>query len=571
MLATLLLWIYITALAFVFGFTLLRLLPVDPLSDPTCRPSLPLLAIAGLAVISGVANLLSLVINLGFLASLLMLAAGLALAWWQRQPLVPYLRQTLAGLRQMHWLVVLAFLAVSGVVLLKSVGLPENYDTGLYHAQVIRWAETYRTVPGLGNLTDRLAFNSSWLVLSALFSFSFLGLQSFHVLNSLLPVLMTAYALSRFSGLFKGDLGLSNLAAITLPFLLRRIFSLELSSPGTDLPAALLLWVLVILSLTKIDEGRSARQDYNFWLALILALFAVTVKLSVLPVLLLPVYFFLRQAKPKLPVSLAGAAALAALLMFPWMARSFVLSGYLAYPLWQINIIQPDWQIPPDHVRSAVDWVQSWAKIATDQREWVQSLSIGEWLPIWFQNLVSLDRQVVVVNALSVIPLVGVLAAQLRKNRLAGVLRSPMLVVYFCLLAGIAFWFFQAPAPRFGYGFLALFPVLCLVPYGRYILERLPALRIWAAALALIALLLYQGVSAARMVKSDDLRPVLLLPQPYPTAAVEPHSVGGLTIYTPETGDQCWYEAFPCAPRIDPALELRGERVVDGFRLRQQH
>jgi hypothetical protein len=43
------------------------------------------------------------------------------------------------------------------------------YDTDLYHAQVVRWYNEYGTPPGLGNLHTRLAFNSSWLSLAALF------------------------------------------------------------------------------------------------------------------------------------------------------------------------------------------------------------------------------------------------------------------------------------------------------------------------------------------------------------------------------------------------------------------
>lgn len=460
LLTTFLLWAYVAAIAFIFGFVFLRLLPVEHLPAQASRPSLPLVVIAGLAGISGIANLLSLAINLGPLANLLLLAGGLAAAWWQRQALKTYLRESHAVLRQTHWLTLLAFLAVAGVVLLKSVGLPENYDTGLYHAQMIHWIETYRAIPGLGNLADRLAFNSSWLVLSALFSFAFLSVQSFHSLNGLLAVLMTAYALGRFEGLFKGKLGLSNLAAIALPFLLRRIFSLELSSPGTDLPAALLVWVVITISLAKIDEGSLAQRDHHYWLALILALFAVTIKLSVLLILLLPAYFQFRQARPAQPVALASAAGLSALILFPWMARSFVLSGYLVYPLWQINIAQPDWQIPAGNVRGTAAWIRSWAKIATNQREWVESLPVSAWLPIWYQNLVSLDRQVMILNVASVLPLAGLAVFQILKNGLARVLRSPLAWVYFCLLAGIGFWFFQAPAPRFGYGFLAMFPVL---------------------------------------------------------------------------------------------------------------
>ena len=45
------------------------------------------------------------------------------------------------------------------------------YDTGLYHAQYIKWIRNYPVVPGLGNLHGRFAFNSMFLVLSGLLTY----------------------------------------------------------------------------------------------------------------------------------------------------------------------------------------------------------------------------------------------------------------------------------------------------------------------------------------------------------------------------------------------------------------
>ena len=65
-----------------------------------------------------------------------------------------------------------------------------HYDTGLYHAQSIRWIEEYGVVPGLGNLHTRLAYNSASFCLSALYSFAFLGGQSYHCVAGFLAFLL---------------------------------------------------------------------------------------------------------------------------------------------------------------------------------------------------------------------------------------------------------------------------------------------------------------------------------------------------------------------------------------------
>src|SRR5205823_5879395 len=46
-----------------------------------------------------------------------------------------------------------------------------HFDTGLYHMQVIRWCTTFPLVRGLGNLHERLAFNSFWTPIGALVDF----------------------------------------------------------------------------------------------------------------------------------------------------------------------------------------------------------------------------------------------------------------------------------------------------------------------------------------------------------------------------------------------------------------
>ncbi len=73
---------------------------------------------------------------------------------------------------------------------------PAQYDTGLYHAQAIRWVEEYGVAPGLGNLHMRLAYNSAFMSLQALFSLSWLLGQSLHTLNGFFCLAALFYVFS---------------------------------------------------------------------------------------------------------------------------------------------------------------------------------------------------------------------------------------------------------------------------------------------------------------------------------------------------------------------------------------
>jgi hypothetical protein len=177
--------------------------------------------------------------------------------------------------------------------LLKTIE-PSHYDTGLYHAQAIRWIESFRAVPGLGNLMFRLAINSAWMLPSALFSFSFTGIQSFHVLNGFFYIISIAFFLEKSTRLLRREFTLSNLVSLVLIFFSYRLLPQQLSSPGTDVPVYLLVCIIFLLSLEKIESGAVDHMDLKLILIWVFSVIAVIVKLSAMPILLLPLYFTLR-------------------------------------------------------------------------------------------------------------------------------------------------------------------------------------------------------------------------------------------------------------------------------------
>ncbi|HEX9013726.1 MAG TPA: hypothetical protein VF813_09430, partial [Anaerolineaceae bacterium] len=528
------------------------------------QPSFFILVLVGLAGLTALASVVSLVMKMGLAADLLLLLVGIGLAFWQRRGLGTYLREELRGLARLHPLVALTAAAVLLTALIKTAQLPQNYDTGLYHAQAIRWMETYPAVPGLGNIHDRLAFNSSWLLASAAFSLSYLGLGSFHALDGLIWLAAAGYALGRLDRLVKGEVSLTGAAAAAALFLLRRLFSLELSSPGTDLPAALLVWLIVLVSLDKIERGRERRFDADLAALLLLALFAVTVKLSTLPVLLLPAYFLIRVAGAAPRRWLAAAGALALLVLLPWAARSVVLSGYLIYPLPQVNLFHPDWQIPADRARETLASIQSWARVPAADRAAVEKMPLAAWSALWYRGLEQLDRQVLWAAGLSLLLLAGTAGWAAWRRRLQDLARYA--VLYAVLLLGMAYWFLGAPAMRFGYGFLGIWTALCLAPLLAWGFSRLGRFQRAAALLVLLAFLLYQGVGFARLGELSGLKAEALLPANYPSIQAAARTANGLTLYIPLHGNQCWYAPFPCVPQVDPKATPRGASLRDGFR-----
>ena len=64
------------------------------------------------------------------------------------------------------------------------------YDSGFYHLSAIRWIETYRVVPGLGNLSKMLGFSNSYFLYVALLDTGPFRYKVHHVAGAFLLCLL---------------------------------------------------------------------------------------------------------------------------------------------------------------------------------------------------------------------------------------------------------------------------------------------------------------------------------------------------------------------------------------------
>ncbi|MCE1255703.1 MAG: hypothetical protein LWX83_19400, partial [Anaerolineae bacterium] len=322
MIVTLLIWLSILVICYPYGLYLVNLLGIK-------RADLhPVFTwFSGLAVLTLLADAVSLFVNISLPVWAVFSAGALAL-WvllWRRgwRPFALIL------FKDRNWRFYLPlFLTVLVFVFILDLTsrAPGNPDTAIYHAQTIRWIETFKAVPGLANLHSRLAYDSNWLVSNALFSYAWSGLQSFHVLPGLFVLFTLIYFIGALRQMLNGDWSFSVWAKVCLLPLFFVVLPSEVSSPGTDLPAVLITW-LVLSEMLSLAERPQGLFGPNLYLLSGLAIFAVSLKLSVLPLLLVPAWLLFellrrKQYRQSLILLLSGVLILA-----PWLARNVVLSG----------------------------------------------------------------------------------------------------------------------------------------------------------------------------------------------------------------------------------------------------
>lgn len=431
---------------------------------------------------------------------------------------------------------------------------PNAYDTSLYHAQAIRWIEEYGVVPGLGNLHNRFAYNSSFLCLQALFDFRWLFGQSLHSVNGLLSALAVCYAVLTQSGEKKALL--SDFLKLTSLFYLYEQRG-QISSPNTDLSALLMLWYILV-KWTEMAEKMQTDTDTDTapWCVLcILSVYAMTLKLSCALIVLLTVYPLVLMIERREVQRLIASLLAGIVCVLPWMARSVLISGYLIYPLYQLDFFPVDWKIPASVLAYDSREISVWGRAVKEVSLYDEPLS--SWLPVWYGSLGAVDKAAVITGFAGLILGVFWAVRGWARRRLPHAMVCSLLVCAACTLM----WFFSSPDLRYGRIYVLLWNCFLLYwIFGRVGRFVLPLLAVPVLSVLLGTVLVHD---AGIWVSEAD----------YPHFQVTGVDYENETFYIPSSGDQTGYEYFPSTPypkRLEQ-IELRGEDLSEGFRVKEQY
>lgn len=153
MLTVLFSWVIIAGAALLFGKAVTDGIYRSRLKDMG-RPDVYIMT--GLIVLNMYAQLFSLFYKVAGIACTILGAAGILLFFGRiytcfRQRKRASLFPGCTWWRPSAWRIA-AMLFCFVLTLIWTTREPGQYDTGLYHAQAIRWIEDYGVVPGLGNL-----------------------------------------------------------------------------------------------------------------------------------------------------------------------------------------------------------------------------------------------------------------------------------------------------------------------------------------------------------------------------------------------------------------------------------
>ena len=507
----------------------------------------------------------------------------------------------------------------------RSLAAAANYDDGLYHLGIVRYAATYPAIPGLANLHERLGADDPILLFAALLSHGPWSGGADHLVNGFLAALLFVEVGRRFMpGIGRQELQFTRRVALLL--FLATIVVIEISPfrlSSLDLDFATFVFVAIgLLYLAECIEGSPALAPGVTSIAM-LSLAAVTRPLYWLTTLLSVGALVVatrrlgRLGRAEVLRTTLAVAALPAGLAVGWAARQSVLTGYPFFPL-TVAGLPVDWRVPAERVDNANRWIASWARhpFLTPH----QVLGSWHWLSWWIPTE-SLNLDVIAPLALAIVGLTPLLLRGRLRQSLEPRATAAMLGLIVPCAATLVAWFFLAPDPRFALApiwFLAIAPAALTIPtavfedfseksltltavvtiafflslefgvryfglaalvvaavmllirhvYGHRAARALARVAAVCVLLATVGFLTSHGLST--YVVANQSGTFGAAPDPVPKLVpYQTHS--GLVLYHPVStpadphGEQCW-SAFFCVPVRNPHIRLRGAQLSDGFR-----
>lgn len=566
MVALCFLYAYILLVTTAFGLLFIKLTGSAKTTEKIFSVSFFVISITGFAVITALLTWLSLFAALGslFLHLLIFLFSIAILVLPANRFFIVYLATRLKGICKKDNIVWI-FFGLPFVIGVFYVGTkaPQLYDAELYYAQIIKWINNFPVIPGLGNLHGRLAYNSSFHIAAAFFDFSFLNIQSFYPLNSYFFILLFlkcstdikhAFAQKEFSKII-----------VPLGFLVYNFGNLqfEMTGPSTDSFLVILFYCIYILI-----------RDYSgkkIMLLVLLSTFAITLKLSQAFLVLLPfVFFFGLKDRRRIAATfyMTGIFILA-----PWLLRNIILSGYLVYPLWQLDVFVVDWKIPATSVYDTTwqissvsaeqNWIRTWAMIPNKHCLEILLLPLKDWFYVWYSSLYIVNKIVLKGCLLSVlvVPLLFYFKSKMSKYVFG--------LWFICIFQNV-FWFFTAPDIRFAYGSL----LLCFLFFVESFLLLLSTSIQKIIVIVFLVVSIYWSYGYAfydgkNPLQTSVLRENFFLPKKMKEGAMKKITVNGIEIFIPEKDNRCYNSQLPCTPYYNPLLEMRGNRIESGFRIKK--
>ena len=517
--------------------------------------------LTGLSIITFYANLMSIFYRIsfeffGFLLFITVTCIGLRFRTCTKA-----CKKSIRSIKKIHWAILIAIIYAIVIALISSASQTINLDEGGYYLSIVKWAEQYPLVSGTGLLNARIAYNSAYHMTCAVFGYSYIFDGGAYDLNGLLYVLLHIMGYLSMSRLLtKKSLCIS--ADLLLALALIFPFRFLIDSMDVDYPSIVIGIYIISEILRRIQSKQFFRIDIQIVVLTLISLYLFTVRpfsIFYLTPLLFICCKLLWKRQLVIPLSIA---LLCLVYVSPWLYRNVMISGYLIYPIYYVDLFSIDWKIPADLAYNNYLLIKEYAQIELIRTDYlyagVEKLSPQEWFIPWLENNWQLIVGKLVIVALPLSIGYHIVCSFINAKR------TSLWVVRNVLLLILLLWFFSFPSIRFAWVFLLAFFVLILYD----IIESSESLRRIVVFGVLIAIILSSIRTAKITMYNANISDHLTIPAR--TVTLDNYIVIDPESQILKSKTEYCYGAIPCMPyHNEYEVQLRGKRIEDGFILKE--
>jgi hypothetical protein len=443
-------WAYISMICLIWGNIILKLL--CGINKETII-SFPVICFLGMAIIGTISFYISLFIPL-FLAVKLALQIPVIMILLKsanRKELITQLKKPFVDFSILDYiflsviLLMILFLGSSRVI---------HPDTLNYHVFSTEIFDKYGTIPGLANLKPEFGFQSIWFSAMAFFDFPLFQGGPLFPLNGCVMSWVSIFLVLK--GIAKKDTlsgssflksGIWYLVLILFCILSWTQIRLTTSSLSPDFIAA----ISILLSFYFFTRQKDLVTKESFdLLAAFFSIIAISIKLSAIPVILIPFLIIVNGIIRKRWVFTGRIILSIALLLSPVIIRNILTTGYPFYPSLFGAFHSYDWKVGESEVLKFQYYITSYARFPILRINAISEYnqSFISWLPAWWRHLYMIDKTVILIITLGVLIDLSFFRKWIRSYS------RRTLAALIIAITGVLFWFVEAPDPRFGTGFL---------------------------------------------------------------------------------------------------------------------
>ncbi len=428
-------WLYLGVTFLNVGFAFKKLLGIKDLDTS-------LTLIFGMFTITLLASFWAVFGRINFEFQLLLLFLQLVVIGKYQQDLRQLYSSLYLQVKQIRTILKVFFLLFLVMVLFQSSSSSIFIDNETYYIQTIKWLNEYGFVPGLANLHIFFGQTSGWHILQSVFSFSYFN-ENCNDLNGFCLLLGIAFSINSLHEYFKTE----NFWDLNLGILpLAVVFLIPFSNvPSPDLTVIIFSILLFYYFIKFCNESNS---DALTILSL-LALFVLFIKISALPISLIPVFYFASNST-KNQTKIVYSLLLVFVVFLLFVVKNTILTGYPLYPSSLLaDYFSSDNSIP----KVIYDFWWNEAKnydFIVSQKEYFQLSSFEIFVKWITHSWITRFFTIAILSILIIVPFI------LKKI----VSKKSILILYWVMILQLLFLIVTTPQYRFVLSFVVFFGLL---------------------------------------------------------------------------------------------------------------